>query len=206
MIEVLGALESNALSVWIREFPSVFGFPFILFLHTLGLAMVAGVSIAIDLVAPARPTLAARGCDSSASRARCGSGSASTRSRAPRCCSPIRPRRSRTGCSTRRWRSSCSASTRRAHQPRAFAARLRRRGLGTVRGPTLGRGVAARLGGHDRHRQTVAYTHSVLFARRADMTLPQLIAWLTSTPVNTSSWTIAGHGPSARACTSAGWR
>jgi hypothetical protein len=49
MIEVLDALENNALSVWIREFPSVFGFPTILFLHTLGLAMVAGVSIAIDL-------------------------------------------------------------------------------------------------------------------------------------------------------------
>jgi hypothetical protein len=49
MVEALEALERNALSVWIREFPSVFGFPTILFLHTLGLAMVAGVSIAIDL-------------------------------------------------------------------------------------------------------------------------------------------------------------
>jgi len=59
MIEVLDALESNALSVWIREFPSVFGFPTILFLHTLGLAMVAGVSIAIDLWVLRGPTLAA---------------------------------------------------------------------------------------------------------------------------------------------------
>lgn len=59
MIEVLGALENNALSVWIREFPSVFGFPTILFLHTLGLAMVAGVSIAIDLWVLRGPTLAA---------------------------------------------------------------------------------------------------------------------------------------------------
>src|SRR5688572_1774717 len=49
MIELLTFLENNALSVFIREFPSVFGFPTILFLHTLGLAMVAGVSIAIDL-------------------------------------------------------------------------------------------------------------------------------------------------------------
>jgi hypothetical protein len=49
MIELLEALERNALSVWIREFPSVFGFPTILFLHTLGLAMAAGVSIALDL-------------------------------------------------------------------------------------------------------------------------------------------------------------
>ena len=48
MVELLTYLEENALSVFIREFPSVFGFPTILFLHTLGLAMVAGVSIAID--------------------------------------------------------------------------------------------------------------------------------------------------------------
>ena len=41
--------QNNEVSVFIREFPSVFGFPTILFLHTLGLAMVAGVSIAIDL-------------------------------------------------------------------------------------------------------------------------------------------------------------
>jgi hypothetical protein len=49
MTELLTAVEESALSVFIREFPSVFGFPTILFLHTLGLAMVAGVSIAIDL-------------------------------------------------------------------------------------------------------------------------------------------------------------
>jgi hypothetical protein len=49
MVELLTFLENNAVSVFIREFPSVFGFPTILFLHTLGLAMVAGVSIAIDL-------------------------------------------------------------------------------------------------------------------------------------------------------------
>ena len=49
MIDLLTFLEGNALSVFIREFPSVFGFPTILFLPTLGLAMVAGVSIAIDL-------------------------------------------------------------------------------------------------------------------------------------------------------------
>jgi hypothetical protein len=59
MIDLLEALERNALSVWIREFPSVFGFPTILFLHTLGLAMVAGVSIAIDLWILRGPSLAA---------------------------------------------------------------------------------------------------------------------------------------------------
>ena len=49
MVDLLTFLENNEVSVFIREFPSVFGFPTILFLHTLGLAMVAGVSIAIDL-------------------------------------------------------------------------------------------------------------------------------------------------------------
>jgi hypothetical protein len=48
MSDILVWLENNQLSVFIREFPSVFGFPTILFLHTLGLAMVAGPSIAID--------------------------------------------------------------------------------------------------------------------------------------------------------------
>jgi hypothetical protein len=42
-------LEETPPSVWVREYPSLFGFPFILFLHTLGLAMLAGISIAIDL-------------------------------------------------------------------------------------------------------------------------------------------------------------
>jgi hypothetical protein len=42
-------LEETPPSVWVREYPSLLGFPFILFLHTLGLAMLAGVSIAIDL-------------------------------------------------------------------------------------------------------------------------------------------------------------
>ena len=42
MIEPADVPRNNEVSVFIREFPSVFGFPTILFLHTLGLAMVAG--------------------------------------------------------------------------------------------------------------------------------------------------------------------
>jgi hypothetical protein len=49
--------EGTALSVWIREYPGLLGFPFILFLHTLGLAMIAGVSIAIDIWLLRNPTL-----------------------------------------------------------------------------------------------------------------------------------------------------
>ena len=39
-------LETTPVGVWIRETPSLWGFPFILFLHTLGLAMLAGISTA----------------------------------------------------------------------------------------------------------------------------------------------------------------
>jgi hypothetical protein len=49
MANVLVWLEQTWPSVWVREYPSLLGFPFILFLHTLGLAMLAGVSIGIDV-------------------------------------------------------------------------------------------------------------------------------------------------------------
>jgi len=42
-------LEETAISVWIRETPSLLGFPFILYLHTLGLALLAGLSSAVAL-------------------------------------------------------------------------------------------------------------------------------------------------------------
>jgi hypothetical protein len=49
MTNMLLWLEETPFSVWVREYPSILGFPFILFLHTLGLAMLAGISVAIDL-------------------------------------------------------------------------------------------------------------------------------------------------------------
>jgi hypothetical protein len=42
-------LEDTAVSEWIRGSPSLWGFPFILYLHTLGLAMIAGLSSAVAL-------------------------------------------------------------------------------------------------------------------------------------------------------------
>ena len=55
-------LESTALSVWIVESPSLFAFPGILALHTVGLGLLAGLSTALDLrllgAAPAIPTSA----------------------------------------------------------------------------------------------------------------------------------------------------
>jgi hypothetical protein len=46
---VLKTLEQSSISLWLRETPSVFGFYFVLTLHTIGLSMVVGPNAAIDL-------------------------------------------------------------------------------------------------------------------------------------------------------------
>ena len=52
-------LESSAFSIWMRESPSIFGFPGILAAHTIGLGLLGGLSVALDLrvlgVAPGMP-------------------------------------------------------------------------------------------------------------------------------------------------------
>ncbi len=54
-----GAIESSALSTWIRESDSVFAFYFILCVHTLGLSLIVGANTIVDLrllgVAPNLP-------------------------------------------------------------------------------------------------------------------------------------------------------
>jgi hypothetical protein len=47
MMQLFLSIEQNPLSVWVRESPSLLAFPFILFLHTLGLALLAGVNIGL---------------------------------------------------------------------------------------------------------------------------------------------------------------
>jgi hypothetical protein len=42
-------LETTALSVWVREAPTMFAFPFILILHAWGMGIIAGGNAAIDL-------------------------------------------------------------------------------------------------------------------------------------------------------------
>ena len=42
-------LEGTAISEWVRGSPSLWGFPFILYLHTLGLALIGGLSSAVAL-------------------------------------------------------------------------------------------------------------------------------------------------------------
>lgn len=57
--EILQTIESTRLSMWLRESDSVFGFYFILLLHTFGLAVLVGGNAVIDLrllgVAPDLP-------------------------------------------------------------------------------------------------------------------------------------------------------
>jgi hypothetical protein len=50
MKEFLHALEDTAFSTWVREAQTVWAFPTILVLHTLGMAIVAGGSTMISLV------------------------------------------------------------------------------------------------------------------------------------------------------------
>jgi hypothetical protein len=58
-MEFISQLQHSAVMDWVRESGSLLGYPFILFMHTLGLATVAGLNGAIDLrlmgVAPRIP-------------------------------------------------------------------------------------------------------------------------------------------------------
>jgi hypothetical protein len=48
-MSILTSLEQSAFCAWVRESGSIFAYPGILFLHTLGLAMLVGPNAAIDL-------------------------------------------------------------------------------------------------------------------------------------------------------------
>jgi len=49
MLEFLAKLEGMAFSTWVRESGSIWAFPMILFVHTLGMSVVAGGNAIIDL-------------------------------------------------------------------------------------------------------------------------------------------------------------
>ncbi len=49
MMELFAALENSSLSAWLRESGSIWAYPTILTLHTLGLALLVGGNIALDL-------------------------------------------------------------------------------------------------------------------------------------------------------------
>src|SRR6185295_15146424 len=43
------AIETSTLSTWLRESPSLWAFPFVLILHTVGLAFLVGANVALDV-------------------------------------------------------------------------------------------------------------------------------------------------------------
>lgn len=49
MMELLAALEASAFSIWLRESTSIWAYPTVLTLHTVGLAVLVGVNAAFDL-------------------------------------------------------------------------------------------------------------------------------------------------------------
>lgn len=49
MTELLTALETSSFSTWVRESPSIWAYPTILTLHTVGLGVLVGASWMVDL-------------------------------------------------------------------------------------------------------------------------------------------------------------
>ena len=49
MMELLSSLEASAFSTWVRESPSVWAYPTILTLHTVGLGVLVGANWMVDL-------------------------------------------------------------------------------------------------------------------------------------------------------------
>ena len=49
MIEFLQQIEQSAFPSWVRESPSIFAFPVILLVHTIGMGLIVGISAGIDL-------------------------------------------------------------------------------------------------------------------------------------------------------------
>lgn len=49
MMEMLAALEASSFSTWLRESPSIWAYPTVLTLHTVGLAVLVGANWMVDL-------------------------------------------------------------------------------------------------------------------------------------------------------------
>jgi hypothetical protein len=48
-MEILSWLDQSAVGTWVRESPSLFAYPGIITLHTVGLALLVGINAVIDL-------------------------------------------------------------------------------------------------------------------------------------------------------------
>ena len=49
MMDLLVRLEGSGVSTWIRNSSSLFAYPFILFLHTIGMGLIFGITTAVNL-------------------------------------------------------------------------------------------------------------------------------------------------------------
>jgi hypothetical protein len=49
MTDLLTAIENSAVSIWLRESNSIWAYPTVLTLHTIGLALLVGANAALDL-------------------------------------------------------------------------------------------------------------------------------------------------------------
>ncbi len=49
MMELLVRLEQTGFGTWVREAPTLWAYPTVLFLHTVGLGFLVGINVAIDL-------------------------------------------------------------------------------------------------------------------------------------------------------------
>jgi hypothetical protein len=49
MMDFLSQLEQSGFATWVRESNSLFAYPCVLFLHTIGMGFVAGISALVDL-------------------------------------------------------------------------------------------------------------------------------------------------------------
>jgi len=49
MMQVLASLENSGFGAWVRESSSLWAYPTILFMHTVGLGFLVGLNVAIDL-------------------------------------------------------------------------------------------------------------------------------------------------------------
>jgi hypothetical protein len=49
MMDILAGIEASALATWVRESGSIWAYPTVLFVHTLGLSLLVGANVALDL-------------------------------------------------------------------------------------------------------------------------------------------------------------
>lgn len=49
MSAFLATLEASAVATWVRDSPSLWAYPSVVFFHTVGLALLVGLNVAIDL-------------------------------------------------------------------------------------------------------------------------------------------------------------